>query len=69
MEGSERLQDILDCFSGADGGVGYVLMCDLVAALEKQAQEGDPAARLVLEQVDRFARLVRKVAKPRPYKP
>lgn len=55
----EDVQTILDCFSGADGGVGFVGFMGLYAELKKRQSSGDITAGKVITVVRQFARLVR----------
>lgn len=42
------LDRLTDVFSGADGGVSFVMLKNLIEALDKKAQEGDEDAEEVL---------------------
>lgn len=59
---SDKLQtsinNILDCFGGADGGVGFARLKILVEQLEKQADAGDDNAERVIQVVHQFSRLI-----------
>lgn len=57
---------ILDCFGGADGGVGFAHLIFRLDDLEKVALEGGsdaPAAIQLIEVVARFRRLVDALSK------
>ena len=60
MDSNESLQIILDCFSGTDGGVQFVL---LKSALERCEERGKPADLQVLDIVSNMARLIKSVEK------
>lgn len=62
----ERIfQRITDVFSGADGGVQFVLLKELVERMDQQAQVGDETAEQVLTvTLRRFNNLLDVAAKP-----
>lgn len=49
---------ILDTFTGADGGVSFVDLCDLVVEFDAKAAAGDRAAQQVLDCILKLARLI-----------
>jgi len=51
----ESLDNILNCMSGADGGIAFVR---LMALLEKIGEDEAHAGRLVEEAVHQFSRLI-----------
>lgn len=53
-----EMQNILDCFSGADGGGRFVLLMSLYAEMQKRAAKGDAAAQEVVAVVARMSRLI-----------
>jgi hypothetical protein len=53
-----ELLDIVDVFSGADGGVAFARLKSLVDELAEQASAGDADAGAVLAVVSRFHRLI-----------
>ena len=57
------VDDIVDAFTGADGGGRYALWLGLVAEMDRRALEGDDAARKVLDVVARFARTISAAAR------
>lgn len=52
------MDNVLDTFSGGDGGVRYVVFCQYVQQLDSQAESGDDAAKEILKVITRFSRLV-----------
>jgi len=54
----QAFQQILDTFSGADGGISFVLLKTLVEELDQRAESGDQAAQRIVEVVYQFARLI-----------
>ena len=55
---------IVDCFTGADGGLEFIRLQSLLEEMEKRANAGDQAADKVLGAVYQMARLI-KVANPK----
>ena len=58
-----NLDNITDCFTGADGGVRFALLLGLVRELDAQASAGDAAAQKVLDVLTQFSRLSDVAAK------
>jgi hypothetical protein len=56
----EDLQTILDCMTGVDGGVSFVLLKSLLERCQERNEEAD---RQILQVVNRMARLIRAVNK------
>ncbi len=54
-ETKAAFDNILDTFSGSDGGVGFVRLQALVEQLERQADMGDAAAEPVIQVVHQFS--------------
>ena len=52
------LSEIIDVFSGADGGVAFACLKVVVDRLSAQAQAGDSQAAEVLAIVTRFRKLI-----------
>jgi len=50
--------NILDCFTGVDGGGRFFNLKVMLEILDKRAEEGDEAAAETLETVARFSRLI-----------
>ena len=50
--------EILDCFSGADGGGAFIDLQNLIECLEKQSRHGDESAEKILKVVFQFSRLI-----------
>lgn len=55
---SPEMRNILDTFTGADGGVRFVKLKCFVEALEQQASNGDAASKELLQIVNRFSKLI-----------
>ena len=53
------MQRITDCFSGADGGIGYFKTMRFLEHVEARCKEGDREAGQIIEIVRRFSRLVK----------
>jgi hypothetical protein len=53
-----QLENILDCFTGADGGVSFMNLKILLEDMERQEAEGDEMASEVLKQFSNFSRLI-----------
>ena len=56
MESS--FQNILNCFTGADGGVSFIKFRLFIEDMEKQFEEGSDEAGKVLTIMDRFSRMI-----------
>ncbi len=52
------MYNILDVFSGADGGESFIRFKKLLQQLDNKAIEGDEAAIILIEQVHRFNRML-----------
>lgn len=61
----ERLETVLDTFSGADGGVVYAQFLGMLTELDRKAAEGDAASQELVKVVIRMGRLI-KAAQPAP---
>lgn len=57
------LLSLMDVFSGADGGVGFVMLRSFIDSLKKQADEGDVAAVTLLKIHQDYVKLVRIATK------
>lgn len=55
---NDDLQEILDTFSGADGGIKFVRFKALLEEIEKRSLSGDEAAKEIIKIVKRFRRLI-----------
>jgi hypothetical protein len=62
------LNKITDCFSCADGGMCLINLRILLETLEKQADNGDVAAKKILDTVINMAKLI-DIANKQEYKP
>jgi len=59
----ERVVQILDTFTGADGGVSFMAFRCLVEEMDARAAKGDKVAEEVLLTVTRFSRLLKTAVK------
>lgn len=50
--------NILQTFSGEDGGAGFIAMQKLVQVMDQQASQGDVAAAEIVMLVKRMSRLI-----------
>jgi hypothetical protein len=50
---------ITDTFTGADGGVSFILTRGLIEELDKRAAEGDKDAQKVLDVVTQFSNIIK----------
>jgi len=57
-ENKTALETILDCFSGADGGISFLLVRTRLEDLEQRAMTGDAAAAELMLVLTRFGKLV-----------
>jgi len=56
-ETKQAMSDLLDVFTGADGGGSFVKFSQLIVQLDKQATEGDAAAKQLIRMFRGFGRL------------
>ena len=54
----EDLQNILDCMTGADGGVGFMALRVALDRYEEEAAEGNASSEEVLMIVRKFSLLI-----------
>ena len=54
----EHVDNIMDCMTGADGGIGFMKLKMLLEYLDEQAQDGDEDSNKALECVVRFSKLI-----------
>jgi hypothetical protein len=62
-ETQESLQTILDCFTGADGGVKFTMFKSRIEDLDQQAQNGDLKAKIIIDVMRRFSKLIDVIGK------
>jgi len=55
---NDNFQEILDTFSGADGGIKFVKLMGLLEEIEKRSLAGDETAKEILKVVRRFRKLI-----------
>lgn len=55
---AKTIDNIVDVFTGADGGVDFVKFRILIACLDKQKANGDLAAKKILNVVFQFSQLL-----------
>ena len=55
---NNSFQNILNCFTGADGGISFIKFRLFIEDMEKQFEEGRYAAGEVLKIVDQFSRMI-----------
>ena len=57
------MENILDTFTGADGGIKFVMLRNALDAFEIKAGTGDKASEKILEVITDFSRLIDVIAK------
>lgn len=57
-ETAEAIAKVMDMYTGADGGIGYVKFRALVEILDAKAAAGDAASIQLIDIIRRYARLV-----------
>lgn len=57
-EWKKAFDKITDCFSCADGGLQFVKMKSLIEEMARQADAGDEPARMVMDVMNKFAKLI-----------
>lgn len=55
----EAFNEIMDCFTGADGGVEFTNLKWFLEEFDKRAKSGDLAATKILEVVYQFHKLIK----------
>lgn len=55
---NKAFQNILDCFSGTDGGVGFIQFKGFLEGYSKTAAEGDEASKQLLAIMLQFNRMI-----------
>ena len=60
----EAIDDIMDTFGGADGGISFINLRTLLERVDKLCENGDTYAQEILETVYKFQRLI-AIAQPR----
>jgi len=59
MTRSKKIIDkCLNCFTGEDGGIGFVNLKSLLEEMERQSNAGDEPAEQIIVQAERFVRLI-----------
>jgi hypothetical protein len=53
-----EFQNILDVFSGADGGVKFVLFRQAMQVIDEQAENGDDASQKIMLIMTHFSNLI-----------
>jgi hypothetical protein len=54
----DALDNILDTFSGVDGGAKFLYFKILMTNMSVKAKNGDAAAKEILENIARFSKLI-----------
>jgi hypothetical protein len=54
----EAVVNIMDCFSGADGGASFHQLRLMLGDMDRMAATGDEPAEEIVEMVLRFSRLI-----------
>ena len=55
---NHSVDNILNTFGGADGGVKFARFCSMLVEVDKQAKAGNESAKRLLSIVNQFSRLV-----------
>ena len=58
--------NILDTFTGADGGIRFVNFKSMIEMLDKQAGDGDPSSEHLIQIMLQFSRLIDVANKETP---
>jgi len=64
----DALDNIVDCFSCADGGIHFMSVTQLIEEFDKRAEDGDKAAERLIEVVYQFNRLINVTEELKPCK-
>lgn len=54
----DSMDNILDCFGGADGGISFIKLKIMLTDIEKKHLEGDQCAGEILIVLHRFSNLI-----------
>lgn len=57
-ERQTAFQNILDCFTGVDGGIKFLRVKFALDDLDERAERGDEAAEELMQVLIRFGRLI-----------
>jgi len=57
-ETKKAFNNILDTFSGADGGVRFAYFSSFIKSFDEQAANGNDSAKQLIMVMDRFSRLI-----------
>ena len=57
-EKKEALQNIIDCFTGADGGGKFAILNASLDIIDKQAAKGDKPSQEIMEIMVKFSKLL-----------
>jgi len=55
----DAMQNILNTFSGYDGGASFVQLCRCVTELDNKAKNGDQSSKTILQIIIRFNNIIR----------
>jgi hypothetical protein len=53
-----QLNNIMNCFSGDDGGVSFIRLRSLIETMHARAVTGDDAAKQLIDVVSKMSRLI-----------
>jgi hypothetical protein len=63
IEKEEALNNIVECFTGEDGGVKFALFLNAIRNLDQQAIKGDKSAEELLMLMVHFSKFINVVTK------
>ena len=52
------MSKIMDCFTGADGGISYVQFRSMIETCDKKAEAGDKPAEILVGLMIHFSRMI-----------
>jgi len=63
----KHIDNIMDCFTGVDGGSRYLMFRGGIEQLDKQSIEGDPDSKTLISVVINFSNLIKLLNRENKY--
>jgi len=64
-ETKKDIDNIVDCFTGADGGIRFAMFLGAVDIIDKQAKNEDQSSKELIKIITRFSSLINTLTKRR----
>jgi len=62
----DALDNIVDCFSCANGGIHFLSVIQLIEEFDQRAEDGDKAAEQIIDVIYQFNRLINATEELKP---